>query len=107
MGTDHWAWPDELDALTAAPGNHQLLLENDRVRALLTTIPIGATTPVHAHRWPSVEYVVTAVDFVRRDRDGNVLLDSRPPAADRKRPTSGRARSRRTRSRTSATPSCA
>lgn len=77
MDTDRWDWPDELDALTAAPGNHQLLLENDRVRVLLTTIAIGATTPVHTHRWPSVEYVVAATDFVRRDRNGNILLDTR------------------------------
>jgi uncharacterized RmlC-like cupin family protein len=74
---DRWDWPDELDALTAAPGNHQLLLENDRVRVLLTTIPTGATTPVHTHRWPSVEYVLSAANFVRRDADGNVLFDTR------------------------------
>jgi quercetin dioxygenase-like cupin family protein len=79
---DRWDWPDELDALTAAPGNHHLLLENDRVRVLLTTISIGAATPVHTHRWPSVEYVITATDFVRRDPDRNVLLDTR--AADAK-----------------------
>jgi len=82
MGTDRWDWPDELDALTAALANHELLLENDRVRVLLTTIPIGAATPVHTHRWPSVEYLISATDFVRRDPDGNVLLDTR--AADTK-----------------------
>jgi len=47
------------------------------VRVLLTTIPIRATTPVHTDRWPSVEYLITATDFVRRDADGNVLLDTR------------------------------
>jgi hypothetical protein len=77
MSTQNWSWPADLDALTAAPGNHQHLLENDRVRVLLTTIPTGATTPVHTHRWPSVEYVITATDFVRRDPDRNVLLDTR------------------------------
>src|SRR5262249_28941398 len=82
MGADHWDWPDELDALTAAPGNHQLLLENARVRVLLTTIPVGATTPVHTHRWPNVAYVITATDVVRRDPNGNLLLDTR--AADTK-----------------------
>ena len=69
MSADHWDRPEQLDALAAAPGNHQLLLENDRVRVLLTTIAIGATTPVHTHRWPSVEYLITAADFVRRDRN--------------------------------------
>jgi hypothetical protein len=32
---------------------------------------------VHTHRWPSVKYLITATDFVRRDRDGNILLDTR------------------------------
>ena len=82
VDVDHWEWPDELDALTAAPGNHQLLLENDRVRVLLTTIPTGATTPVHTHRWPSVEYVLGATNFVRRDADGNVLFDTRTAKAE-------------------------
>lgn len=79
---DRWEWPDELDALTAAPGNHELLLENDRVRVLLTTIPIDATTPVHTHRWPSVEYVLCATNFVRRDADGTVLFDTRTADAE-------------------------
>jgi hypothetical protein len=81
MGTDHWSWPDELDALTAAPANHQLLLENDRVRVLLTTVPIGGATPLHTHRWPSTEYLITAPDFVRRDADGHVVLDTRASAS--------------------------
>jgi hypothetical protein len=72
----------EFDALRAAPGNHQLLLENDRVRFLLTTIPIGATTPVHTHRWPSVEHVLSATNFVRRDADGKVLFDTRVADAE-------------------------
>jgi hypothetical protein len=45
MSAAHWDWPDKLDALVAAPGNHQLLLENERVRVPLTTVAIGATTP--------------------------------------------------------------
>jgi hypothetical protein len=82
MDRDRWEWPPDLDALTAAPGNHQLLLENERVRVLLTTIPIGATTPVHTHRWASVEYVLSATDFVRRDAGGHVLFDTRAAGAE-------------------------
>lgn len=78
----HWDWPDELDALTAAPRNHELLLENERVRVLLTTVPVAATTPVHTHRWPSVEYVLSATSFVRRDGDGTVQLDTRTADAE-------------------------
>ena len=31
------AWPDALDAVVAAPQNHKVLLENDRVRVLDVT----------------------------------------------------------------------
>ena len=37
----------------------------------------GETTPVHTHRWPSVMYVKRWGDFVRRDDEGNVVLDTR------------------------------
>jgi hypothetical protein len=71
-----------LDALTAAPANHQLLLENERVRVLETVIPASASTPVHTHRWASVEYVVSATRFVRRDRDGQLVFDTRSAGAE-------------------------
>ncbi|MGZ6563147.1 MAG: hypothetical protein ACXVH3_25860 [Solirubrobacteraceae bacterium] len=82
MNGDRWERPEELDALTAAPANHRRLLENEHVRVLLTTIPIGATTPVHTHRWPSVEYIVSATNFVRRDAAGKVLFDTRAAHAE-------------------------
>jgi quercetin dioxygenase-like cupin family protein len=72
-----WEWPDELDALHAASDHHHLLLENERVRVLETVIPAGETTAVHTHRWPNVQYVVSAAHFVRRDGDGKVTLDTR------------------------------
>jgi sugar phosphate isomerase/epimerase len=40
--------------------------------------------PVHTHRWSSVVYVASASDFIRRDGEGNSLLNSRtagPPPA--------------------------
>ena len=77
MDTNDWSWPDELDALIAAPANHHVLLENERVRVLQTVVAVGETTPVHTHRWASVEYVLGPTDFVRRDSEGNVLLDTR------------------------------
>ena len=72
-----WTWPDSLDALVAAPKHHTLLLENERVRVLDTRVAAGETTPVHTHRWPSVMYIVCWGDYVRRDGDGNVVLDTR------------------------------
>jgi hypothetical protein len=65
-----------LDALSAAPGHHTLLLENGRVRVLETRISPGELVPVHTHCWPSVLYVLSWSDFVRRDASGTVVLDS-------------------------------
>jgi hypothetical protein len=72
-----WPWPDELDALIAAPENHTLLFENESVRVLDTRIGPGRTTPVHTHCWPGVLYVRRWSDFVRRDENDNIVLDSR------------------------------
>jgi hypothetical protein len=70
-------WPQHLDALTAAPEHHRLLLENGAVRVLDTCIPAGGTTPLHCHAWPSVLYILSWSSFVRRDAAGTVVLDSR------------------------------
>ena len=70
-----WPWPDELDALIAAPENHALLFENESVRVLDTRIGPGRTTPVHTHYWPGALYVRSWSDFVRRDEKGNIVLD--------------------------------
>ena len=53
------------------------MLENDRVRVLDTRVEAGDTVPVHTHRWPSVQYVMSIAAFVRRDAEGRVLIDSR------------------------------
>jgi len=79
-----WPWPDSLDALTAAPGYHRLLFENERVRVLEVRIGPGQIVPVHTHRWPSAVYVISGSDFIRRDGEGKLLFDSRtmgPPPA--------------------------
>ena len=76
-GEPKWPWPDELDARVAAPQYHALLLENERVRVLDVRIPPGHTVPVHTHRWPAILHVLSAGQLVRRDGEGNVLLDTR------------------------------
>jgi quercetin dioxygenase-like cupin family protein len=70
-------WPEELDALAAAPKHHILLFENEAVRVLDTRIPAGETVPMHTHRWPSALYIVSWSDFVRRDGECVVVVDSR------------------------------
>jgi hypothetical protein len=69
--------PESLDAMTAAPEHHEILLENDRVRVLDTRLGPGESTPVHTHPWPSVLYVLSWSDFIRCDAHGSVVLDSR------------------------------
>ena len=70
-------WPDELDALNAAPQYHSLMLENDSVRVLDTRVPAGQTVPLHTHRWPGTQYILSWSDFVRRDAKEKILVDSR------------------------------
>jgi hypothetical protein len=70
-------WPDELDALIAAPLHHHLLFENEAVRVLDARILPGHTVPLHTHRWPCATYILAWSDFVRRDGEGAVVLDTR------------------------------
>ena len=88
-GTSPWPWPASLDALSAAPRHHTLLLENARVRVLETRIPPGDIVPVHTHRWPSVLYVLSWSDFIRCDERGTVVLDSRTAACGGSPPSVG------------------
>jgi hypothetical protein len=73
----HQLWPDELDALQAAPGYHVLLFENESVRVLDTRVRPGQMVPLHTHRWPAALYILSWSDFVRRDGGGLTLVDSR------------------------------
>lgn len=75
------ASPHPLDAMTASPEHHDVLLENDRVRMLDTRLRPGERTAVHTHAWPGALYVLSWSDFIRCDADGNVLADSRSMAA--------------------------
>ena len=68
---------EDLDALTAAPQNHRLLFENETVHVLDTFVRPGQTVPLHTHQWPSTNYLLCWSDFIRRDSDRAVLLDSR------------------------------
>ena len=53
------------------------LFESDEVRVLDTRIGAGETVPVHTHRRSAVLYVLSSGHFVRRDDEGNVLVDTR------------------------------
>lgn len=72
-----WRWPPELDALVADPHYHKLLFENNKVRVLDVLIPAGATNNLHTHQWPATIYVLSWSHFIRYDKDGNEVMDSR------------------------------
>jgi mannose-6-phosphate isomerase-like protein (cupin superfamily) len=76
-----WPYPAELDAMTAAPDYHDVLFEDDRVRVLDAHVSPGDTVPVHTHQWGGVLYILSDSDFVRRDPDGTVLVDTRLSAS--------------------------
>jgi hypothetical protein len=61
-------WDPRLDAVAAAPGNHQVLYEDDVIRVLSVTVAPGEMEPVHHHRWPSVFVIDRLVKL--RDFDG-------------------------------------
>ena len=85
--TSSWPWPNELDALAAAPAQHRVVLENDQVRVLDTRIAAGERTPVHTHQWPAVHHVLSWSAFVRRDAAGTVLVDTRNAGSTQAPPT--------------------
>jgi hypothetical protein len=70
-------WPKELDAVIAAPKNHKILLENDKVRVLEVTVLPGEIENIHHHKWASVMHLTQAGHFINRDKNGNIILDSR------------------------------
>lgn len=75
--SDAWPWPDSLDAVIAAPKHHAVLLEDDCVRVLRTTIPAGDIVPLHTHRWGGIAYVESWSHFIRRSEKDELLFDSR------------------------------
>lgn len=72
-----WPYPPELDAMIAAPDHHEVLFEDERVRVLDAWCAAGDTVPVHTHCWAGILYILSSSDFVRRDPDGRVLVDTR------------------------------
>lgn len=47
-------WDPQLDAVVAAPANHKVIFENERLRVLEVTLRPDEEEPTHHHRWPSV-----------------------------------------------------
>ena len=54
IADDPSTWDPALDAVVAAPANHKVLYENERLRVLEVILGPDEEEPVHHHRWPSV-----------------------------------------------------
>jgi hypothetical protein len=77
-------WPPELDAVTAAPKNHRVLLENDRVRVLDVTVAPGEREAVHAHCLPSVMHFMYEGIDRNYDAQGRLIGEQKvaPPLSE-------------------------
>ena len=51
-----WEWPDSLDAVKAAPQNHHVIFENDKIRILEVILNPYEYEQLHVHRFPSVMF---------------------------------------------------
>jgi hypothetical protein len=72
--------PPDLDAVAAAPANHKIILENERVRVLEVVVAPGETEPAHEHRWPSIIHIQSAqpaIDIKYAVRDGKLVETGR------------------------------
>ena len=76
------AWSASLDAPTAAPKNHRVLFENERVRVLDVVVGVGDRESLHAHCWPSFLYVTFRGKLREWGADGKLLREVKetPPA---------------------------
>lgn len=52
-----WPWPDDLDAMKAAPQNHKVVYEDGNVRILAVILDGKKSEPIHTHKWKSVMWI--------------------------------------------------
>jgi hypothetical protein len=56
-----WLWPDSLDAMKAAPGNHKLVYEDNDVRVLAVVLDGKKSEPIHTHKWKSIMWIAKPI----------------------------------------------
>jgi hypothetical protein len=73
-----WDHPDSVDSVSAAPPNHRVVYEDDRIRLLDVTVLPGEKEPLHGHKYPSV-FAFDAVQPELNDHtpDGKLLVIKR------------------------------
>jgi hypothetical protein len=78
--TVSWPWPDSMDAVSAAPKNHKVLYEDEKVRILEVTVEPGEKENLHYHRWPSILIIDSPAKKKEYTSDGKVISTDRPSA---------------------------
>lgn len=70
------AWPDSLDPVTAAPKNHKVVIENERVRVLDVTVAPGELENLHAHCRSSVMYLMNEGIYKDYGPNGELIAEA-------------------------------
>ena len=78
MTTKKWEWPENLDALKAAPDNHKVVYEDDKVRVLAVILDGKKSEPIHTHKWKSIMWIAKPIvpcqiNNYKRDKSGNLI----------------------------------
>ena len=73
----NWTWPDKLDAVAAAPKNHQIVYEDTNIRVLQVICPPGNEEPVHTHQYKSTMWFTHSAHFIYynyvKDKNGRLV----------------------------------
>jgi hypothetical protein len=80
-------WPETLDAVRAAPGNHRVLLENDAVRVLDVTVAPRDQEAVHAHCLRSALVVLEGGRAQDYDQSGKLFDEGSVIPEGQRRPS--------------------
>ncbi len=68
--------PEELDSVIAAPENHTVVFENDKVRVLHVNIPPDVIEKKHTHRNPSIFIINASPNMDYYNEKGEIVARS-------------------------------
>lgn len=76
--TEAWEWPENLDALKAAPDNHKIVYEDDNVRVLAVILDGKKSEPIHTHKWKSIMWIAKPIvpckiNNYKKDQTGKLI----------------------------------
>lgn len=75
---EKWEWPEDLDALKAAPDNHKIVYEDKNVRVLAVILDGKKSEPIHTHKWKSIMWiskpiVPCQINNYKKDLNGKLI----------------------------------